>query len=492
MLEFGNRLNTAGVRSKRKVGAFSLESLLKLNQAKAFDKKTTFLHYVVMIVRKNNELLLRFQDDLPTVLKADKVYWDQCLADLEEVENQLENVRRISLYQARIQQELKHKRRNPHEDENDSLGDVSLSLEEEVESLRATQIGLFTLGAIKKVSALRDKVEVTKEKFSRLLEYFGEEEKKLQPHELFNVISVFCRDFLKAKEEVFANLQKKMREDRKKAKHGTPTGKPPAPPDRANHRQLRASSMQPNMSKVIRDFQRSEHDPSRQGNQESPPRSKKKILDERKGLSPRSSKKKFEERKGPASPRSSKPKYEVQPDAVGSQDRRPDMRKIQKNANQTHERSEMEVPPEPLPPRMQESGHLQNVPAERPRPSQPHATSSSGYSSTTRSANAMRQKARMRRQRQMQVTSGRATPLASNTTSAALARAPQTDRMAPESPPPPGQMTNDGSSPRNNSPRSTMRQRRRHLEAKKQNSPTSHTQPTTGMDWPAPPNMAAG
>jgi len=194
-----------------------------LNQAKAFDKKTTFLHYVVLVVQRNNELLIRFKDDLPTVLKADKVYWDQCLSDLEEVENQLENVRRIALYEAR--ELFRHRRRRrPRGADGDgngdgsdgSLSDASLTLEEEVRALRASDIGAFTLDAIKKVSALRDRVEGTKDKFARLLEYFGEEDKDLQPHDLFQIICAFVKDFDKARGEVTEKEKAKQRQERKR------------------------------------------------------------------------------------------------------------------------------------------------------------------------------------------------------------------------------------------------------------------------------------
>jgi hypothetical protein len=200
VLNIGNRLNTAGVSSKQKAGAFKLESLLKLSQAKAFDKKTTFLHYIVLVVQRNNELLLRFKDDLPTVLKADKVFWDQCISDLEEVENQLENVRRIALNQGRLalSYRIKKTKHRTTDDGDESFSDCSMSLEEEVELLRATPIGLFTLAAIKKVSTLRDKVESTKAKFAK---------QDMQPHVLFNIIVTFCKDFEKAKEQVYASTK---------------------------------------------------------------------------------------------------------------------------------------------------------------------------------------------------------------------------------------------------------------------------------------------
>lgn len=267
VLNVGNRLNTAGVSGKGKAGAFSLESLLKLNHAKAFDKKTTFLHYIILVVQRNNELLLRVKDDLPTVMKAGRVFWDQLEQDLEEVENQLENVRKIALHQARLMTRYRlRKKKKAHETEDDenSLSDSSLTLEEEVESLRASEIGLFTLGAIKKVSGLRDKVETTKQKFVKLREYFGEDDKQeMQPHDIFNIIATFCRDFEKAKEEVSNNMKKKLREERMTkransdpnlAKEGTPTqtnGKHP-PPRMKSEPALRISNHQPNLHQVVK------------------------------------------------------------------------------------------------------------------------------------------------------------------------------------------------------------------------------------------------
>jgi len=254
ILNFGNRLNTAG-NKKRKAGAFTLDSLLKLNQAKAFDRKTTFLNYIVLIVQRNNEILLNFKDDLPAVFKADKVFWDQCLSDLEEVESQLENVRKIALYQAK-QAHYRFRRKKRQDDDGDeSLGDddMNLSLEEEVEALRSTPIGMFTLMAIKYVSSLRDKVEETKAKFSHLLEYFGEEEKGPQPHELFATIVNFCRDFDKAKEEVFALEKRKQREERKR-QAGRPPTHSPAPQNEKTRQPmlLKASSHQPNFSDAMK------------------------------------------------------------------------------------------------------------------------------------------------------------------------------------------------------------------------------------------------
>jgi hypothetical protein len=482
VLQFGNRLNTAGANSKRKAGAFTLDSLLKLNQAKAFDKKTTFLHYVVLIVQRNNELLLNFSDDLPTVLKADKVFWDQCLSDLEEVENQLENVRRISLHEARMKQQYRLQQKQA---DDDSLGDIEMTLEEEVEALRATPTGLFTLGAIKQVSALRDKVELTRRKFLKALEYFGEDEKKMQPHELFNIFTTFCRDFNKAKEEVFANAKKRLREERKQASKTSngKNGKPPTRPDRTSM-PLRASSHQPNMSRVIRDFQA----PQKPQNGVSTPRSSNKIVESQnvareisKNLSPSN-----QNHLKPSSPRGLN---------VAAPHNHVNSRPAHSPKNNVYSRPEIS---EDVPRGMQESGRFEemSVPSpDRPLP----APSSVPSSREAQATEALRQKARARRSKQVQIVSGRTTPVTSNiqlSKEPIETRAPEYESAGSsprQSMNPPARIEESlRAPPRKVSPRHTMRNRRRLVEARKRPSQTSGSSPTNGgMDWPVSSDVAA-
>jgi len=286
VLNIGNRLNTAGPGEKRKAGAFSVKSLLKLNQAKAFDNKTTFLHFVVKVVQRNNEYLLDFKDDLPTVVKACKIFWDQCVNELEEVETQLENVRKLALHEAKTKKvvyELPSKKKPQEGNDSDDLSIVSMSLEEEVAMLRSTKIGLFALSAIKKVSQLRDRVETARNKFTRLLEYFGEDagKSKMEPHELFEIISTFCRNFDAAREDV-DRMEKAKKRDEKKTQSNQQEGvcdssqkesnslrsdlvpsKPKLktvhehrPPPTKGPVMPRASSLQPNISNVLADLKR--------------------------------------------------------------------------------------------------------------------------------------------------------------------------------------------------------------------------------------------
>jgi hypothetical protein len=280
VLNIGNRLNTAGPGQKRKAGAFSIKSLLKLNQAKAFDNKTTFLHYVVLVLRRNSEELLDFKGDLPTVFKADKIYWDQCVSELEEVETQLENVRKIALHEAKsskIMYQLPKTKSSEADNDSDDLSVDSMSLEDEVSLLRSTKTGMFALSAIRKVSQLRERVDTAKYKFVSLLKYLGESgDSKMQPHELFEIITTFCRTFDIVRADV-EKMEKAKKRDEKKEKDteaGTkserlkaiqenqtsPTVKTiqenQAPVAKKASPFLRASSHQPNLGDVFSDIKR--------------------------------------------------------------------------------------------------------------------------------------------------------------------------------------------------------------------------------------------
>jgi hypothetical protein len=210
VLSLGNKLNTAGSKAKGKVGSFTIQSLLKLHQTKAFDNKTTFLQYVILVVERNDGDLSGFKDDLPSVIKAEKIFWDQCMSDLDEVENQLHNVRKMALLEVKMKKRAPWAKVKKEEDEN--LSDSSLTLEEEVVALRSTKIGVFALDAMKKVSSLMSKVEATKTTFGKLLEYFGEEENKgLQPHSLFEIIVSFMKNYDAARKELFRQGKLKVR-----------------------------------------------------------------------------------------------------------------------------------------------------------------------------------------------------------------------------------------------------------------------------------------
>ena len=222
VLNIGNRLNTAGSVTKEPAEAVTLESLLKLNQPKAFDKKTTFLQYVATVVRRNNASLCHFKDDLAAVFIAEKILWDGTLAELKRMEDELESVRRLALYHALEKDHARASARGSVGD--DSVAAMSiphkLSVEEEIRLLGMTSIGNFTLDACAEMAAVVDEIKNAKTSYNALLLYFGEEDNtSAQPNDVFRTISAFSKDFEAALAVVVETEKAELREAKQSRKH---------------------------------------------------------------------------------------------------------------------------------------------------------------------------------------------------------------------------------------------------------------------------------
>lgn len=200
ILKLGNRMNTAGPASRDKARAISLASLRKLNQGKAFDKKTTFMHYLVMVVKRNNPLLLNFKDDLPTLFKAEKAHWQLAVSEFERLENDLDEVRRIALQSC-----------PDGGDDAHTLRSGVLSVTREVEILQDSSVGRFTLDAHLRMAAVVNEIQRSRKRFERALSYFGESSNtEMNPDEMFQILGDFCRSFDVASDEVAAREKAKV------------------------------------------------------------------------------------------------------------------------------------------------------------------------------------------------------------------------------------------------------------------------------------------
>lgn len=71
ILMVGNQMNDGAEQR-----GFSLESLLKLQSAKAFDKKTTVLQYIVRLIQRNDPNTLLFPEDLVHLSDAARISVD--------------------------------------------------------------------------------------------------------------------------------------------------------------------------------------------------------------------------------------------------------------------------------------------------------------------------------------------------------------------------------------------------------------------------------
>jgi hypothetical protein len=98
ILTLVNQINTGG--DGNMALGFSLEALLKLGEAKAFDKKTSVLHYLAKLIRQNDESLLLFKEDLKTVPIAEGIVLDGLVGDMKMVNEQLKKVTETAITEA--------------------------------------------------------------------------------------------------------------------------------------------------------------------------------------------------------------------------------------------------------------------------------------------------------------------------------------------------------------------------------------------------------
>lgn len=198
-LKLGNALNTGG--SNEEVSAITLDSLLKLAEAKAFDRQTSVLHYLVSIVQKNDEDVLKLSEDLVPVKEAERVAMDMLEKELKDLEKGVELLKNVVM------------RHLPP--------DLAAPADEtpEDELLDATAMGKFSLIAMSKIQSLCYEFANAKSNFSDLLQFFGED-MAMTPEAFFCTINTFVSMFdrthkeLKRKEE--AKARKKRIEEKRK------------------------------------------------------------------------------------------------------------------------------------------------------------------------------------------------------------------------------------------------------------------------------------
>lgn len=204
ILTLGNQLNAAGANGKAPAAAIKLDSLLKLDQAKAFDKQTTFLHFVVTNIRRNKASLVHFKDDMPSVFKIEKMQWSLVTSEMQRMEKGLDEVRKIALHFSQVKAGV-------IADDGMTLDSSALSMAREVELLQTTSVGGFTLDACLRMSVLVNEMGKAKQQFDQLFQYLGEGQKaSSQPDEVFHTVCQFGRNFDRALEDVIAREKAKV------------------------------------------------------------------------------------------------------------------------------------------------------------------------------------------------------------------------------------------------------------------------------------------
>ena len=176
ILKVGNQLQEG---EQAHVG-LSLESLLKLQNTKAFDRKTSVLQYVVCIIAKQDADSLLFVEDLASITVAARL-------SLEQISAEKGNIRR----------EL-----------DQSLQTLSvLRSEADATSAAILRIQVFFEGkALHQCEDLVKRYSKVHSKFAHLLTYFGEEA-TISSTDFFTLLSQFVTDFVSARDIVQHSLR---------------------------------------------------------------------------------------------------------------------------------------------------------------------------------------------------------------------------------------------------------------------------------------------
>ncbi len=173
-------------------------------KAKAFDKKTSVLAYLVKLIMKNDADLLNFKEDVISVDKAENVILEALESDLKQLLKELDLVKKASKKAGDKQRDGDGKLVDPEikktvqELKEQKTHGQQISMEDDIEY---TPMELFTLQAEKVANAAADKIEETKKSFVAVLNYFGEDE-KMSTSDFFGTLKKFFMAFGVTKESV--------------------------------------------------------------------------------------------------------------------------------------------------------------------------------------------------------------------------------------------------------------------------------------------------
>jgi len=185
VLKIGNQLNGG---DGNQIRGFSLDSLSKLSQTKAFNQKTTMLHYLVKVVKKNAPDIMDFPSQISTVETAARSGYDNIGADVAKVRKDL----------------------------------TALQKEAEMQKKEGTEesaLALFTMEAEKRLVNFEAEVDKVAKKYAGLLKYFHED-LATKSEAFFENLSQFCRAFQRAcidvENEIRTQQRLKRQEEEKK------------------------------------------------------------------------------------------------------------------------------------------------------------------------------------------------------------------------------------------------------------------------------------
>lgn len=189
VLKLGNTLN--GSEEANGIKGFTVDSLLRLAHTKAVNQKTTVLHYLVRLVKKNHPQVLEFHNELRSVPLAARESFDTIDTDFKKLQKEL----------ASLNKELELL-------EKDAVKEVGV--EGTVQSMQAASSEIDA-----QMKTLDETIAKARGEVSSVLDYFGEDPKR-NPTEFFTTLASFCTVFQRARNEVDAADEAALRAERVK------------------------------------------------------------------------------------------------------------------------------------------------------------------------------------------------------------------------------------------------------------------------------------
>ena len=178
--------------------------------------------YLAKLVKKNDESLLGFQDDLTTVRHAENIILDSVASDIKNIEADLEKVHNTASEEAaRLEaagelkpfslSDLKELKTTVY-----TIDKVSHFNKVDHHSGR-TPMERFALNSQDALKQATKKINKLKKKYADLLMYFGEDE-KMASNEFFGTMRRFIEEFQKANDEVEKLEMARIKEEKREAK----------------------------------------------------------------------------------------------------------------------------------------------------------------------------------------------------------------------------------------------------------------------------------
>eukprot|EP00548_Thalassiothrix_antarctica_P010293 CAMPEP_0194159890 /NCGR_PEP_ID=MMETSP0152-20130528/78086_1 /TAXON_ID=1049557 /ORGANISM="Thalassiothrix antarctica, Strain L6-D1" /LENGTH=1362 /DNA_ID=CAMNT_0038869519 /DNA_START=72 /DNA_END=4160 /DNA_ORIENTATION=+ len=223
ILSLVNKINAGGNAQGKRLMGFNIESLLKLGRAKCFDKTTSILEYLIRLMWKNDEELIHFYKETPTVPEAERVIFDEIINGLDE---ELEKVTETAVFHADALQ-LSGNIISLSDVEFDANTDVakkngSSECNSDGECIERkikprTSMEAFVWEAAEQVNTALKDIGNLQVNYLSVLKYFGEDE-MMQSHEFFGTLNKFINEFKLISQKVEKEMSKLKRSNFSKSR----------------------------------------------------------------------------------------------------------------------------------------------------------------------------------------------------------------------------------------------------------------------------------